>query len=48
MLFRSDGAPPIDLVDGDLLVDKLKELQLGVSITVVEQVEIDKHWFDAL
>lgn len=43
-----DGAPPIDLVDGDLLVDKLKELQLGVNITLVEQVEIDKHWFDQI
>lgn len=32
-----DGAPPIDLIDGDLLADKLKELQLGVKTEVVEK-----------
>lgn len=41
-----DGAPAIDLIDGDLLVDKLKELGLGVKVKKieVEQVTIDKTW----
>lgn len=40
-----DGAPPIDLVDGDELADKLKELSLGAETEVVEKVKIDKEWF---
>jgi restriction system protein len=40
-----DGAPPIDLVDGDQLADKLKELRLGVQTEVVEKVNIDIAWF---
>ena len=41
-----DGAPPIDLINGELLLDKLKELELGVSTRMVEVVEIDDDWFD--
>lgn len=42
-----DGAPAIDLIDGDLLADKLKELSLGVQarLVTVEKVEIDHEWF---
>ena len=40
-----DGAPPIDLIDGGLLVDKMKELGLGLRTRMVEQVEIDHEWF---
>lgn len=40
-----DGAPPIDLLDGDALADKLKELGLGVRVKMVEAVEIDADWF---
>lgn len=42
-----DGAPAIDLIDGDLLIDKLKELSLGVQTrrVEVEQIEIDQNWF---
>lgn len=42
-----DGAPAIDLIDGDLLIDKLKELNLGVKTeqVVVEQVVVDHDWF---
>jgi restriction system protein len=42
-----DGAPAIDLIDGNLLVDKLKELNLGMETKIikVEQVEIDRNWF---
>lgn len=37
------GATPIDLVDGDELVEKLKELQLGVA--PVNDYVIDEAWF---
>jgi restriction system protein len=40
-----DGAPPIDLIDGEQLVHRLKELGLGVKITMIESVEIDSEWF---
>ena len=43
-----DGAPPIDLVDGEDLAAKLKELRLGVSTRMVERVEIDAQWFGRL
>ncbi len=37
------GAAPIDLVDGDELVEKLRELQLGVA--PVNDYVIDEAWF---
>lgn len=40
-----DGAPPIDLIDGEQLVQRLKELSLGVKITMIESVEVDANWF---
>lgn len=40
-----DGAPPIDLIDGDQLADKLKELSLGVHAEVVEKVVVEEDWF---
>jgi restriction system protein len=40
-----DGAPAIDLIDGELLCDLLKQLKLGVLIEMVEQVTIDTVWF---
>jgi restriction system protein len=42
-----DGAPAIDLIDGDLLLDKLKELGLGVDTRTIqlEQVTVDREWF---
>jgi restriction system protein len=40
-----DGAPPIDLIDGEQLVRRLKELGLGVQIRMVESVEVDEDWF---
>ena len=43
-----DGASPIDLVDGDALIDKLKELKLGVTTAMVEAVTIDVDWFKAI
>lgn len=43
-----DGATPIDLIDGELLIDKMKELKLGVSAKMVEVVEVDKDWFASI
>lgn len=43
-----DGAPPIDLLDGEALADKLKDLQLGVKVELVEQVTIDPEWFKSI
>ncbi len=41
-----DGAPPIDLVDGDDLAEKLKELGLGVKTELVEKISVDSAWFE--
>ena len=43
-----DGAPPIDLIDGRLLAEKLKELKLGVRTSVVEHVEPVEDWFRSI
>lgn len=43
-----DGAPPIDLIDGELLCDKLKELKLGVDTKLTETIEIKNDWFNNL
>lgn len=43
-----DGAPPIDLIDGELLCDKLKELKLGVDTILTETVDIKNEWFSNL
>lgn len=43
-----DGAPPIDLIDGELLCDKMKELKLGVNTKLTEAVDIKNDWFDNL
>lgn len=40
-----DGATPIDLIDGDQLAEKLKELRLGVRTEMVESVDVDEEWF---
>ena len=42
-----DGAPAIDLIDGDQLLDKLKEFNLGVQTRKVEieQVTVNHDWF---
>jgi restriction system protein len=43
-----DGAPVLDLIDGDDLCMLLKDLSLGVSTKQVEEVTIDAHWFESL
>jgi len=44
---QRDGAPPIDLIDGEALVEKLKELKIGVLVKqkIVEEVIIDESYF---
>jgi len=43
-----DGATPIDLLDGDSLTNKLKELKLGISIEKVEKITINEKWFETI
>jgi restriction system protein len=43
-----DGAPTIDLIDGDQLLDLLKKLELGVRTEVVEKSTVDQDWFHSL
>lgn len=43
-----DGAPPIDLIDGDLLCEKLKEFSLGVKTELIEEVTISPEWFEKI
>lgn len=45
-----DGAPPIDLIDGERLCDLLKEHQLGVRTTLrtIEDVEVNAEFFSTL
>jgi restriction system protein len=43
-----DGAPPIDLIDGERLAELLKELQLGVRTKMIEKVEVLESWFDGI
>ena len=45
-----DGATPVDLIDGELLIEKIKELELGVRVRkrVVEVVEVDRDWFASI
>lgn len=45
---QRDGAPPIDLMDGNELAEKLKELKLGIDIELVEKVNIKREWFKTL
>ena len=43
-----DGVEPIDLINGELLADRMKELGLGVTTKSIEVVEIDQAWFDPM
>jgi restriction system protein len=42
-----DGAPAIDLIDGDMLIEQLQKLNLGIKTEVVsiEKVSVDHNWF---
>ena len=43
-----DGAPPVDLIDGRLLAEKLKELKLGVKTNLVEHIDVVEEWFRSI
>ncbi len=43
-----DGAPVLDLIDGEALCTLLKDLNLGIRTEMVEAVTVDSHWFRAL
>lgn len=41
-----DGAPPLELIDGNELAKMLKHFKLGVDVQMVESVEVNKKWFE--
>jgi restriction system protein len=43
-----DGAPAIDLIDGDNLCNLLKELRLGVAVKQVEAVTVQPEFFQSI
>ncbi|MGE0045220.1 MAG: restriction endonuclease [Hyphomonadaceae bacterium] len=43
-----DGAPAIDLIDGEALCLLLKERALGVGVRMVEEVSVDHAFFSAI
>ncbi len=43
-----DGAPPIDLLDGDQLAEKLRELRLGIDVELIEKTTVRKDWFGSI
>ena len=43
-----DGALAIDLIDGTELCNLLKDLELGVSTTTVQQIQPEPRFFEAL
>lgn len=47
---QRDGAPPIDLIDGEDLVQRLKDLEIGVEISrhVIEEVKVNREWFEGV
>lgn len=43
-----DGAPAIDLIDGETLCELLKERRLGVSVRMVEEVDLERGFFSSI
>jgi restriction system protein len=45
-----DGAPPIDLIDGEALCELLRQYELGVETTLrqVEEIELRPEFFDEI
>ena len=43
-----DGAPAIDLIDGEQLVALLRKLKLGVKTEMVERITVEPEWFKGL
>ena len=42
---RRDGAPLLDLIDGVLLAEKLRELSIGVTTNQAGVIEVNPDWF---
>lgn len=42
---QRDGAPPVDLIDGNDLAKHLKNLRLGVDVQMKEEIIIKETWF---
>lgn len=40
-----DGAPTIDLIDGNSLCELLKQFRLGVEVEQIEKVSVNDKWF---
>ena len=47
---KRDGAPPIDLIDGSDLMEKLKEFEMGILVyeKIIEDIKIDSAYFKNL
>lgn len=45
---RRDGAPSVDLIDGNDLAAHLKNLRLGVDVQMREVITIDSTWFNEI
>ena len=43
-----DGAPTIDLIDGDHLCDLIKNLKLGLEVELIEKITINEQWFKSI
>jgi restriction system protein len=43
-----DGAPAIDLVDGEQICGLLKDLKLGVTIVLVEEIQVEPKFFSSI
>ncbi len=43
-----DGAPAIDLIDGETLCQLLKERRLGVGVRTIEAISLDPSFFEAI
>lgn len=43
-----DGAPAIDLIDGETLCQLLKDRRLGVGVQMVEQISVEEAFFKAI
>ena len=43
-----DGAPAIDLVDGEAICGLLKDLKLGVIVNLAEEVKVEPKFFNAI
>jgi restriction system protein len=47
---QRDGATPIDLIDGEELAEKLKELRIGIEVKerIIEDVVLQPEFFQSL